>query len=786
MTRTSRFVFATLLTIGLSFHVHLPAQADTKCDELQFIFARGSGENLDDVSFEAWRTSIENTLSGLDLNYSFLELGAQTNSQYSYPAVAVAGSLSGIGNLVGAYISAGAAFDFGASVKEGINELVEHLENSSALCPQTKYILGGYSQGAMVNTRALPHLDSSKIIYVSNFGDPKTYLPEGRGRLPDACSGRNLSDYRAYVSDCYAYEGVLGSERPYQPSGYIGKLGLWCNNQDIMCSSGLSISDHTSYVSRGLYQNAATVISLKVRAAFPKIPTLEPTFTASAHDLIILFDTSGSMQWPSNLYRTRALALANEVRSLGGRVALVTYKHPKAENIRLACDFSCSAEEFTAALVSATQTLEGGISDGREPLLAALDFSMRSLEWQIGATKTIAVFTNGGMEYVELDRAPLEKIIQLSLSIDPVNIYTLVQYPSLIDEFAELTTRTSGKSYDLFTEADLMFSEIISRPSARLTLENYSGITGQEFYFDASSSIASENSKIVRYDWDLDCNGEFELQDADSAVSHRYTQPIDGYIQVKVTDDVGYSSTMSAKLAVLDQLPALAQVKITQVQVLKNGEYQINYQTDGSDVLVSLGDAVLGFAQPENESLIIKDVTKAATLTLTAYSANGKRGLSTQAVLDPDNDSSSNDSSGEPNSGNPSNDDSTDINPDSSNSTSADPDNDDSTNTNTDNSNPINPPSGNQSGCDFIPMAPNAGYFPSPATNTTKPSNIKSILGATTTINYVNSSANDRHIRNGIHLNLARHNHAVLPVPLLPLLLAYHNKFFVARPPNTS
>ena len=86
---------------------------------------------------------------------------------------------------------------------------------NSASCPGTKYVVGGYSQGAMVVSKALGSLNADRIIYAATFGDPKIYLPEGKGILPAACRGENLSDYRMYVPDCQAYKGLLGAYVPY-------------------------------------------------------------------------------------------------------------------------------------------------------------------------------------------------------------------------------------------------------------------------------------------------------------------------------------------------------------------------------------------------------------------------------------------------------------------------------------------------------------------------------------------------------------------------------------------
>ena len=151
----------------------------------------------------------------MDLNYEFIDL--------DYPAVAI--GLDRLGTTLGALIGRGEAYEFGKSVNTGVKNL-KALVNGSA-CPGTKYVLGGYSQGAMVVSKALSGLNASRLIYAATFGDPKIYLPEGQGALPAACRGENLSDYRMYVPDCYAYKGMLGAYIPYEPEALAGKVGVW-------------------------------------------------------------------------------------------------------------------------------------------------------------------------------------------------------------------------------------------------------------------------------------------------------------------------------------------------------------------------------------------------------------------------------------------------------------------------------------------------------------------------------------------------------------------------------
>ena len=250
-----RFLLMAMAIVGLSLPNKMAVQAES-CPDVRIIFVRGSGakQNTSD-DYLNYKSTIEEKLKTVDLSYEFLDL--------DYPAVGV-----GIDNLevtAGAYFGSGDAYEFGNSVNAGVERL-KHVVNST--CTNTKYVIGGYSQGAMVVSKSLGSLIPERVIYAATFGDPKIYLPEGAGLIPAACMGKNLSDYRMYVPDCLAYKGLLGAYVPYELEAYVGKLGTWCNKHDLFCSSHFSISDHVSYVSENLYEDASRVIFDKITKHF--------------------------------------------------------------------------------------------------------------------------------------------------------------------------------------------------------------------------------------------------------------------------------------------------------------------------------------------------------------------------------------------------------------------------------------------------------------------------------------------------------------------------------------
>lgn len=635
MTKITQILTALGLIVGSTIIGPPPARA-ASCTDLKIIFARGSGEKLGDVSYQDWRSSLSEQLATTHVSYSFYELGSESHGGARYSAVAVSGTASGFGNLLGAYISAGTGFDFGKSVDAGRQELQAYIAETSRQCPQTKFVLGGYSQGAMLISGLLPVLDDARIIYAATFGDPKLYLPEGAGNRPVACQGKNLSNYRAYVSDCRAYEGILGSYRPYQAPEYHNKLGTWCNAKDIMCSSGLNLGDHTDYTTKGLYKNAAQTIRAKVKQTWPeKFSSNDPVDTAkSPHDLAIILDVGGAMIFERlATYKAVARRLGNEHFSQGGRVALYYYAGTDKINTTQICDLSCSPAEFNRYL----DGLNGLLSSGERYRsgLSALKTAMNELEWQVGATKSAVLLT--AMPYSPRDRdgTTLQDVIDLSLTIDPVNVYSFADGYNLYDYNQALSVGTNGKVYYL-DELDIAIDEIIGRPVATLALEEYSGIVGEEFVFDASDA---GHASTVRYDWDLDADGSFEVQNSQPKITHIYQQPTAGFVQVKLTDASGYSSTMSAKLDVRATAPTLPIVEITKVTPDSADTYHFQLSGSAEKVLVVVDEAPLGYIDfTKQRDITITDLAPGTQVRFVAFVSNIGRGEASEYVIAWDED----------------------------------------------------------------------------------------------------------------------------------------------------
>lgn len=608
------------------------------CEDLKFIFARGSGQGLGAEEYSAFKSEIEAELkrTGSNLKYSFYELGSSSHGGSSYPAI----ELNPL-NILSGTISAGKAFSYGNSVNSGISELQSYINEISSNCSNTKFVIGGYSQGAQVISTSATMLPSDKIIYAATFGDPKLYLPEGRGNFPDACRGYNLSPYREYAPNCYTYIGAFGGQIPYQSVNWQGKIGLWCKDKDIVCGAGLdlskggegnlferlinsALSSHISYVSDGIFTSAAKTIVSKIQTAYPHSFKAKSS-TISNRDTVILLDRTGSMGPYINEYTDEAIRLAKSTLESGGRIALYTYRdlfiNQKTERL---VDFGCTLEQFTMAINSVKA--EGG-GDIPESTLGSLMQIMNNQNWRAGATKSIIVLTDANYHDPDYNGETLESVVRRSLEIDPVNVYVISNIKQS-DSYQKLVGSTNGRFY-IDTISSESTSALLSRPNVNFPLDTYYGQPGSTFYFNAAVS-----GEITSYEWDLDFDGIFEAKTSSSSITKTYSSSTTGFVQLKVTDKNGNSSTASAQVFVNNDVDPIAKLKNVEVEPLIDGS-KISYQKSENTlaVAVKINGILVGYTADDH--LEINDLATKANLTLIPISDKGIFGEQVDLELAP-------------------------------------------------------------------------------------------------------------------------------------------------------
>ncbi len=189
-----------LLATALSF----PSTSAAACPDVEVVFARGTTEppgvgGVGQAFVDALRS----------------QAGGRSVSVYpvNYPATN----------------------DFGSSIAAGVSDASARVESTAASCPNTRVVLGGYSQGAAVVdviTSDMPADVADNVAAVAVFGNPS----------PAGSLSRRL------------WSGSLPAIGPL----YTGKTIDLCVPGDPICTDGVSMGPHVQYVQSGMTSQAAT------------------------------------------------------------------------------------------------------------------------------------------------------------------------------------------------------------------------------------------------------------------------------------------------------------------------------------------------------------------------------------------------------------------------------------------------------------------------------------------------------------------------------------------------
>jgi cutinase len=182
-----------------------PSASADPCSDVEVVFARGTGEpvGLGGVG-QAFVDSLRSQLPG---------------------------------RSVGAYpVNYPATDDYRNSALAGAGDASAHVGNVIANCPNTKLVLGGYSQGASVidfSSESMPPQTAGHVAAVALFGNPSS----------------------SYASS------LMGGPLPTLGPPYRPKAIDLCIPDDIICSEGGNMVPHLLYVQSGMADQAATFVA---------------------------------------------------------------------------------------------------------------------------------------------------------------------------------------------------------------------------------------------------------------------------------------------------------------------------------------------------------------------------------------------------------------------------------------------------------------------------------------------------------------------------------------------
>lgn len=169
-----------------------------------------------------------------------------------------------------------ATIDFPTAL-DGVRDASAHVESTAVNCPNTKMVLGGFSQGAAV------------VGFVTS-----NVIPDG---APDGVPNPmplSVADHVAAVAlfgkPNARFMGAIKQPQVNVGPAYAGKAIELCVADDFVCSSGRDFNAHTLYAETGMTDEAATFTANRVLAALgpaappqaPAAPPQSPAVRAAA------------------------------------------------------------------------------------------------------------------------------------------------------------------------------------------------------------------------------------------------------------------------------------------------------------------------------------------------------------------------------------------------------------------------------------------------------------------------------------------------------------------------
>ena len=619
------------------------------CADVSLVFARGSGQTLDFREAPRFFEKVTDRLA--DLSVNAYEVGTEAHAGAQYPAYGIGfDSLQSFKNLIEADASwtGPAGGEYRSSVASGVTELTSYLNGRAAACPDEIFAVGGYSQGAQVVGNTLPGLSSStrdRIAFVSLFGDPKLYLPEGRGPFPPACLGRQFSEWRRGNVSCFTDNGILEARKPYLPSDIESRVGSWCDRNDPICNNNLAdfaVSAHGFYADDGAEMDeAAQEVAVAIADRLPpdRAGTIDTSIFvlaagANGIDVAFIIDTTGSMSGRIGAATSVADLVGTSIVNLRGRVALTEYRDAFDSFVaEVRTPLTTDVGSFRSSLDA---LFASGGGDSPEALLSALMTTFDSLDWTPGATKAAVVLTDAGYHDPDVANGwTLADVVQRSLEIDPVNVYPVV--PSYLESTYEvLAEATAGQvivdSGDTASALVEAFTAVSTRPVVVLPFDEYFAAPGDEVFFEVFAYDI--DSEIVLYEWDFDADGTIDLSTDVPTASHVYASPFSGLFEVRaISADGGIGSAAGtievSETGLAEKIPGAPSGLAAELVDEASRSFRLSWDgvadptLDGWAVLDDGGDLVARLAPDVTEIVIPGVPDSGATASVVAFNEFG-------------------------------------------------------------------------------------------------------------------------------------------------------------------
>lgn len=302
--------------------------------------------------------------------------------------------------------------------------------------------------------------------------------------------------------------------------------------------------------------------ALKVREAVPLSTIMQPIVQAKSDiDIVFVVDTTGSMYPHVQLMKDTITTIIQSIedRARSARFALVTYQdHPEYSGS--ASDYPARVEigfsedrDAVVAVVNKVHTGDGG--DLEEAVYSGIQTGL-DLPWRAGVKKIVIVLGDAPAKDPEPVTGLTEQdIIDRAYAVDPAQIYTVDMGHNETTGLRGLSEATGGA---LYSRAEGTVDELILRSVESISQKPHAWLNGpyvakvgDTIELDASGSY-SANGAIVKYEWDLNADGSYDLVTTQAVLLHKTNTEVSGLMAVRVTDTSGQVNIANTFLTVSD------------------------------------------------------------------------------------------------------------------------------------------------------------------------------------------------------------------------------------------
>lgn len=185
------------------------------------------------------------------------------------------------------------------------------------------------------------------------------------------------------------------------------------------------------------------------------------------------------------------------------------------------------------------------------------------LPWRNGVKKLVIVIGDAPAKNPEpVTGFTHQDIIRRAYEVDPAQIsFVDVSGYMVSDETGPADVRdissATGGSYHTSDDTEDLEANVMSlveasssKPYAWLNGPYISKI-GDTVELDASGSY-SANGRLVKFEWDLDADGEYDKITADSVLNYKFTKEVSGLLGVRITDETGQMNVANTQLVISD------------------------------------------------------------------------------------------------------------------------------------------------------------------------------------------------------------------------------------------